>query len=70
MAGSLRYTCLACGDNICSDIETPCNCPQDCKNGQNADYATIADFCASAGSGGSDPWGCQYMDLPLCHLCQ
>ena len=80
MAGALVNTCLSCGDNICSNIETPCNCPQDCKNGENADYASITDFCESNGRSESyfnrqnflDNWGCSGLsdDIPLCHLCQ
>jgi hypothetical protein len=34
--GCVRYQCtveycLLCGNNICEELEDPCNCPKDCK---------------------------------------
>ena len=28
--GTLSVSCLECGDGVCEDIETSCNCPADC----------------------------------------
>lgn len=47
-SGSPVGTCINCGDNLCSSIENPCNCPLDCKNGKNADYGSVVDFCATS----------------------
>ena len=40
-------TCINCGDNVCSEYENPCNCPQDCVNQNKSDFNSIAEFCQS-----------------------
>ena len=37
--------CINCGNNICEDIENPCNCQQDCVGKEKSDYTTIEEFC-------------------------
>ena len=39
VAGVPVGTCINCGNNICEDIEDVCNCPNDCLDGDNSDYA-------------------------------
>ena len=46
VAGAPVGTCIDCGDGSCSELEDPCNCAQDCPDGQNADYGSLEEFCA------------------------
>ena len=69
LAGWPVGTCINCGNGICENIEDVCNCPQDCVDGQNSDYATIQEFCKTSYQ--------QYcknrigeIDLALCKLCK
>ena len=48
MAGSPVGTCINCGDGICDELETVCNCPQDCSNSSHSTYKNVQDFCVAA----------------------
>lgn len=67
-AGNPVGTCLDCGNGVCDSMENPCNCAADCTAGKNADYATVAAYCAStypqmlAGT-------CAYSNMSVCGLC-
>ncbi|MEA3329733.1 MAG: dockerin type I domain-containing protein [Nanoarchaeota archaeon] len=68
--GSNVGTCLKLSDEICGDLETPCNSPDDCSDGTNADYATVDEFCDGEDYDtycGEDILGSE--DLDLCKLC-
>ena len=45
LSGNPVGTCINCGNNICEEIENPCNCPIDCLGKEKSDYLTIQDFC-------------------------
>ncbi|MBD3300091.1 MAG: hypothetical protein GF347_01940, partial [Candidatus Moranbacteria bacterium] len=44
---SSKGICINKGDDLCQQYENPCNSQADCQGGQNADYATKEEFCAS-----------------------
>jgi hypothetical protein len=48
MSGMLVGACIACGDGVCGDKETPCNCPQDCAGKNLSKYKSVAEFCEKA----------------------
>ena len=68
LSGNPVGTCINCGNRICEDIESPCNCPEDCLGKNESTYNTIQEFCDE----GFDSF-CQEealaLDLDLCKLC-
>jgi len=46
LAGSPVGTCIDCGNGVCDELETVCNCEADCAGGINSDYADADAFCA------------------------
>ncbi len=67
MGGSPIGTCINCGNEVCEDIENPCNCPDDCVGEGKSDYLTTEEFCEE----GNDIYCSseEAMYLPLCKLC-
>ena len=71
MAGSPVGTCINCGNGVCEDIESVCNCPEDCSGKNKSDFLSIEDFCQSG------PWNRTYSKVceneikgfPICDLC-
>ncbi|MBD3238909.1 MAG: hypothetical protein GF332_04720, partial [Candidatus Moranbacteria bacterium] len=49
-AGLPFGTCLKTQDQVCAEIENPCNSPEDCSDGQNATYPNIESFCVNRGN--------------------
>ena len=71
LAGSPVGLCIECGNQVCEEYETPCNCPTDCANGQHSDYANISQFCLEAPAGIVSSCEQNLLNLTLCHLgCQ
>jgi len=73
LSGSPLGTCINCGNGVCEDIEDVCNCPEDCKGGENSDYASIEDFCSEyvgVNTGLTNMCKEDPYDLPLCKLCE
>lgn len=69
IAGAPIGTCIDCGNGMCGESETPCNCPEDCAGGQNADYADVEAYCSDGGDSFSDECRARSLDFPLCGLC-
>ncbi|MBN2459286.1 DUF333 domain-containing protein [Candidatus Woesearchaeota archaeon] len=70
MSGNPIGTCIRCGDGVCDDLETPCNCAADCIGKGKSDYETIIEFC-------EDSFGyarmCEHnleLNQELCSLCE
>jgi len=64
-------TCINCGDGICSEIESVCNCPEDC-GPENSDYTSVEDFCDDyVGANTALASMCEEdtFDLSICKLC-
>lgn len=62
--------CVNCGNGVCSSLEDPCNCPQDCPSEKNADYTDIEEFCEQQGEYFNMACKEGYMDdIPICYLC-
>jgi len=57
--------CIKCGDGICSSKENVCNCPKDCIEKKQPNYATIKDFCIAMNYPSQNL--CEAWDL--CSLC-
>lgn len=67
-SGNPVGTCINCGNGVCEEMEDACNCPKDCKNGQNADYSSIKDFCEKGTNYLND---CDHNPKnELCQLCK
>lgn len=70
LSGSPVGTCIDCGNGICEDIESVCNCPNDCTNGKNSVYASVEEFCDSKFWTGALSRECKLgLGLPICELC-
>ena len=74
LAGNPVGTCINCGNGICEDIEDVCNCPQDCPNGENSEYATSESFCewlnSSHNLDGCGSTNLADFNYELCNLCK
>jgi hypothetical protein len=46
VAGNPIGVCINCGNDICEDLENPCNCPEDCVGEEKSDYSNVEEFCA------------------------
>lgn len=67
LSGSPIGTCINCGNNVCEDLENPCNCPEDCV-GKGKSRFSLEEFCSE----GYDSF-CEFIDSmneELCSLCQ
>ena len=57
-----------------SEIEDICNCPEECADGINSDYATVDEFCSSEFWVNSIVSACEvwlgFGDFPICNLCE
>ena len=68
-------TCINKGDEICSDLESPCNSPDDCTGGVNADYEDVDKFCNEDLGDGTTAYDSYcgedilVLGLDLCDLC-
>ena len=72
VSGSPVGTCINCGNGVCEDIESVCNCPSDC-SAENSRYVTVADFCddyVGINTGLTTMCKEDPHDLPLCNLCE
>jgi len=70
LSGNPVGTCINCGNGICDSRENPCNCPEDCKNGEQAQYASVDQFCSSEGFKRYCSQDNPFIDeLELCKLC-
>jgi hypothetical protein len=62
--------CINCGNNICEDIESPCNCPEDCTGKNRSTYLTKEDFCKEGyGQYCRDKEFAEAMHISMCSLC-
>jgi len=71
-AGYPVGTCINCGNDICEDIETLCNCPEDCAGKNKSDYLTVGEFCQSTFWNQTISGACEediIKDSPICELC-
>ncbi len=60
--------CLDCGNNICEEIEDPCNCPEDCIGKGKSTYKTVDEFCTK---GYRQHCGGNFiLEEELCALCE
>jgi len=72
VSGSPVGTCINCGNGVCEDIESVCNCPEDC-SAQDSRYESVDDFCGDyVGVNTGLVTMCKEdpRDLPLCDLCE
>lgn len=69
-AGSPIGTCINCGNNICEELENPCNCPEDCFGKNKSEYLSLVDFCEKDFNHYCDPnYSPSILELKLCKLC-
>lgn len=72
LKGSPTGICIDCGDGVCAEFETVCNCPQDCIGTTKTDYVSVEDFCMN-NAGKDTPIEQMCIDygseLDLCRLC-
>jgi len=70
-AGFPVGTCINCGNEICEDIENPCNCPEDCAGKNKSHFSSIEEFCQSEDCNQTFSEACEDIieDFPICKLC-
>ncbi len=68
-AASQLGVCINCGNNVCEDIENPCNCQQDCAGKEKSDYATIEEFCNNDFTSYCED-STEEQETKLCNLCK
>ncbi|HKL23853.1 MAG TPA: hypothetical protein VJ912_00800 [Candidatus Nanoarchaeia archaeon] len=68
LSGNPVGTCIKTKDGNCSDLENPCNSPEDCGEGQNSDYGSVEEFCNKGYDSycGESP---ETESLEICELC-
>ncbi len=69
VSGSPVGSCINCGNGTCEEIESPCNCPEDCLEKERSDFKTVEDFCDAGYDRYCDEKMPNTDNLELCNLC-